>query len=219
MSGTQIKICGIKDPKHAKAAAKAGATHVGVVFVDESPRCVTIKQAIEVVEALPGMAEAVGLFVDRDAQEIKHIVGRAGLTTIQLHGHEKIGILDKFEGLTIWKALPFGPDLLELAEPWDNDPRVDAILIDTPPTGELTGGSGVAFDWAALAKVIDHLSTPIILAGGLTPQNVGEAIRTVKPFAVDVSSGVESSRGVKDVGLIKAFCQAVRAADDTISAL
>ena len=213
MSGTQIKICGIKDPKHAKAAAKAGATYVGVVFVEKSPRHVTIKQAAGIVEALPGKAEAVGLFVDRDVQEIKHIVGRVGLTTIQLHGHEKISILDRFEGLTIWKALPFGPDLLEIAEPWDNDPRIDAILIDTPTTGELTGGSGVAFDWAALAKVVDKLTTPIILAGGLTPQSVGEAIKIVKPFAVDVSSGVESSRGEKDVGLIKAFCQAVRQAD------
>ena len=211
MSGIKIKICGVKDPKHAKAAAKAGASYVGLVFVEKSPRYVTIKQATEVVEALPDSVEGIGLFVDRDATEIKHIAGRVGLTTIQLHGHEKIGILDKFEGMNIWKALPFGPDFLEIAEPWDNDPRVDAILIDTPPTGELTGGSGVAFDWSALAKVADKLSTPIILAGGLTPGNVVEAIKTVKPFAVDVSSGVESSRGVKDVGLIKAFCSAVNA--------
>jgi len=216
MHRTLIKICGIKEPSHGCAAVDAGADRVGLVFVDKSPRFVTLDQAKAVTEALPESGDAVGLFVDRDPQEIRLIVRRAALSVVQLHGHEPVSILDKLEGLRVWKALPFGPDLLSAAEAWDNDPRVEALLIDTPPAGELTGGSGVAFDWAAMAKMMDQLTTPIILAGGLTPDNVGEAIRIVQPYGVDVSSGVESSRGVKDVRLIKAFCEAVRQADSEL---
>lgn len=214
MHRSRIKICGINKPAPAITAVNAGADYIGLVFVEKSPRCVTLEQAKAIVDALPeDSAEVVGLFVDRDPQEIKLIAKKARLSVVQLHGHEPITILDKLEGLTVWKALPFDEDLIERAKPWDDDPRVDAILIDTPPTGGLTGGSGVAFDWSALAKRVNELSTPVILAGGLNPANVAEAIRTVKPDIVDVSSGVESSRGVKNVGLIKAFCEAVRQAD------
>ena len=220
MSRTKIKICGIREPEHAQVAADAGADWIGVVFVEKSPRSVTPVQAHAVVStARHASATAVGLFADADAQTVEQNAVAAGLRTVQLHGHEPHAILDELAGMTVWKALPFGPGLLDKAEPWDEDPRIEALLIDTPPTGTLTGGSGVAFDWEALAGVKDKLQKPIILAGGLTPENVGEAIRTVRPYAVDVSSGVESSRGVKDVGLITAFCEAVRAADDTIAGL
>lgn len=219
MNRTRIKICGIKDPDTAIAAFDSGADAVGLVFVEKSPRHVTREQAKTVTLALPEEAVSVGLFVDLPGREMRQIMDDVGLTVAQLHGHESIDDLDPLLGYPAWKAMPFDEHFQPVAHVWDHDPRIEALLVDTPPTGELTGGSGVAFDWAGLASIKNNFAKPIILAGGLTPDNVGEAIRAVQPYAVDVSSGVESSRGVKDLGMIKAFCQAVRAADDTISAL
>jgi len=216
MHRTHIKICGIQDPDTALAALDAGADAVGLVFVEKSPRCVTLEQARTITAALPDQAVAVGLFVDTPGETMRQIMDDAKLTVAQLHGHESIDDLDPLLGYPAWKAMPFDQDFQHTAGEWDHDPRVEALLVDTPPTGELTGGSGIAFDWNGLAKVRDRFAKPIILAGGLTPDNVGEAIRVVRPYAVDVSSGVESSRGVKDVGLIEAFCEAVRQADRTL---
>ena len=213
MRSTLIKICGVRTPEDARTASDAGAHWVGLVFVDKSPRFVTPEQARAVVAALPKTVTPVGLFVDAHADTIKQVADEVGLATVQLHGHEPMSILDQLGGLRVIKALPFEDDLPAKAEPWDNAPGVAALLIDTPPVGEPTGGSGVAFDWRALSDMKDQVRKPIILAGGLTPENVGEAIRTVKPYAVDVSSGVESSRGIKEARLIKAFCEAVQAAD------
>lgn len=213
MPRTRIKICGIQDPDTALAALDAGADAIGLVFVEKSPRFVTLDQAKAITQALPDDAVSVGLFVDAPGETMKQIMDEANLTVAQLHGHESIDELDPLFGIPAWKALPFDEHFQRVASSWDHDPRVEALLIDTPPTGDLTGGSGIAFDWAGLAKVKHHFAKPIILAGGLNPDNVGEAIRVVQPYAVDVSSGVESSRGVKDVGLIKAFCEAVKEAD------
>ena len=217
MSRTRIKICGIKDPDTAHAAVDAGADAVGLVFVEKSPRCVTIEQAKAVAQALPDTVVPVGLFVDCPGQTMRQIMQSSRLHVAQLHGHESIDDLDDLIGYPAWKALPFDEHFQRTASTWDHDPRVEALLVDTPPTGELTGGSGTTFDWAGLAAVKEHLAKPIILAGGLTPDNIGEAIRTVRPYAVDVSSGVESSRGVKDAGLIKAFCEAVQQADSDLN--
>lgn len=213
MPRTRIKICGIQDPDTALAALDAGADAIGLVFVEKSPRFVTLDQANAITQALPDDAVSVGLFVDAPGETMKQIMDEANLTVAQLHGHESIDELDPLFGIPAWKALPFDEHFQRVASSWDHDPRVEALLIDTPPTGDLTGGSGIAFDWAGLAKVKHHFAKPIILAGGLNPNNIGEAIRVVQPYAVDVSSGVESSRGVKDVGLIKAFCEAVKEAD------
>ena len=221
MSRTKIKICGIKEPTHALAAVAAGADAIGLVFVEQSPRCVTPDQAKAVADALPDGAVSVGLFADHPGQAMKQIMDDVGLTIAQLHGHESIDEIDALAGYPVWKALPFNVDFQHIASTWDHAPRVDALLVDTPPpggaTGGLTGGSGIAFDWASLAKIKHHLAKPIILAGGLTPDNVGDAIRTIRPYGVDVSSGVESSRGVKDLGLIKAFCEAVHQADSELN--
>lgn len=217
METTRIKICGIKDPDTALAAVDAGADAIGLVFVEKSPRCVTIEQAKSVTQVLPETVVSVGLFVDCPGQTMRPIMQSVGLDVAQLHGHESIDDMDDLIGYPAWKALPFDEHFQRTASTWDHDPRVEALLVDTPPTGELTGGSGVTFDWAGLAAVKEHLAKPIILAGGLTPDNIGEAIRTARPYAVDVSSGVESSRGVKDVGLIKAFCEAVKQADSDLN--
>ncbi|MEO0477182.1 MAG: phosphoribosylanthranilate isomerase, partial [Planctomycetota bacterium] len=188
-----------------------------LVFVEKSPRHVTVEQAQAVVQALPDDTVSVGLFVDIPGEAMCEIMQSVGLTVAQLHGYESIDDLDPLFGYPAWKALPFDEHFQHTASTWDHDPRVEALLIDTPPTGELTGGSGMTFDWAGLVKVKGHLAKPIILAGGLTPDNVGDAIRTVRPYAVDVSSGVESARGVKDAGLIRAFCEAVQQADSDLN--
>lgn len=213
MSRTRIKICGIKNVDTALAAVDAGADAIGLVFVEKSPRHVTIEQAKAVAQALPDSVVSVGLFVDCPGETMRQTMDEVGLSVAQLHGHESVDDMDALSGYPAWKALPFDEQFQHTASTWDHDPRIEALLIDTPPTGELTGGSGTAFDWTGLAKVKDHFAKPIILAGGLTPDNVGDAIRTVQPYAVDVSSGVESSRGVKDADLIKAFCEAVKHTD------
>ena len=216
MPRTRIKICGIKDADTALAAVDAGADAIGLVFVEKSPRYVTPGQAKTVTDALQDDAVSVGLFVDQPGESMRQTLDAVGLTVAQLHGHESIDDMDALTGYPVWKALPFDKHFQQTASTWDHDPRVEALLIDTPPTSGLTGGSGIAFDWNGLAQVKDKLAKPIILAGGLTPDNVAQAIRIVQPYAVDVSSGVESSRGVKDVGLIKAFCEAVKQADSSL---
>lgn len=204
MTRTRIKICGIKDEATARAAADAGADAIGLVFVEASPRCVDVTAAARVVATLPPFVVPVGLFVDESAEHIQQVCNAAGIHSVQLHGHEPISILDGLAGLRVIRALPFDATQPDAALQWDEDPRVSALLFDAAQ-----GGSGEAIDWQALAASKPGLSSPIILAGGLTPNNVAEAIEIARPFAVDVSSGVESSRGVKDPVLIRAFCDAV----------
>lgn len=215
MHRTRIKICGIKEVWAAVEARNAGADAIGLVFVEKSPRYVTPEMAEVITAHTPAFVEPVGLFADSSATEIKRICEQANIHTVQLHGHEDMSIVDQLPGLRIIRALPFNQSSIELAKAWAEHRRVLAILYDTPPKADskLTGGSGETFDWSALARPECGTTKPIILAGGLTPNNVGEAIRIARPYAVDVSSGVESSRGVKDIGLIKAFCDAVRQAD------
>lgn len=217
-----IKICGVSDKQTALSAAAAGADAVGLVFVEESPRVVTMTQARDVVQALPVFVEPVGLFVDRPAEQVLETAGELGLRTVQLHGGESPEYVADLTGLRVIKAIGFTDQAAAHAElqRWHSPPeQLAGLLFDAaPPLGSATtGGNGLPPDWSAIAQLmhesdaLDHLP-PVILAGGLTPQNVGEAIRIVQPYAVDVSSGVESSRGVKDLALIAQFCAAVRAA-------
>lgn len=213
MHRTRIKICGIRDTDTAQAAVDAGADAIGLVFVDKSPRRVSVEQARAISALLPDSVVAVGLFVDAPIQTIDQTMRDAELDVAQLHGHESLDTLDELSGYPLWKALPFDETFAFTAELWDHDPRVEALLVDTPPTTGLTGGSGIAFDWTGLNQYRQRFAKPLILAGGLTPENVGDAIAAARPYAVDVSSGVESQRGVKDPLRIQAFCNAVRAAD------
>ncbi|XAL99225.1 phosphoribosylanthranilate isomerase [Phycisphaeraceae bacterium D3-23] len=210
MTRTRIKICGIKDEAMARAAVDAGADAAGLVFVEASPRYVEVPDAARVVASLPPFVEPVGLFVDDEAEHILRVCHATGVHTVQLHGHESIALLDELPGLRIIKALAFDPDRLDTALAWDADPRVCALLFDAA-----AGGSGETIDWHALAAVQPGFTKPIIIAGGLTPENVAEAVEVVRPYAVDVSSGVESSRGVKDAGRIAAFCRAVGLMDSS----
>ena len=220
---TRIKICGIRDPDTAMAAVDAGADAVGLVFVERSPRFIQPDEAAKIVRRLPACVEPVGLFCDHTTEDVLDAARTAGLRTVQLHGREGPGLAKRLHGLRIINAIAFEPGhVAERLQPWrEATTPLAAVLLDSPPAGPLTGGTGHAFDWNALARLIRDGAfrglPPLFLAGGLTPDNVANAIRTVRPYAVDVSSGVESSRGVKDPAKIAAFCDAVRAADGSPS--
>ncbi len=226
MARTRVKICGIKDPATALAAVYAGTDAVGLVFVSASRRCVTIDQAREIIDVLPPFVEPIGLFVDAAPERVGQVAETLDLRTVQLHGNESSEYADHLAPLRVIKAVSLPDDLsqaAQLVQPWrsSHHDNLTALLWDAlPPRGAvaaLTGGTGRTFDWDALAKAQKHEPfedlPPTILAGGLTPANVGQAIATLRPFAVDVSSGVESSPGVKDVTMIRDFCRAVREAD------
>ena len=221
---TFIKICGIRDVAAAEAAAHAGASAVGLVFAEGSPRQVDVETARDIAASLPEHVAAVGVFVDAPVETIQTIAREVGLQFVQLHGRETINDVIALAPLRVIKAIPFKEaDAVDALDPWRDGPaNLAAMLYDTPPPAEMlgekvTGGYGERFDWASFAelqamKVFRGLR-PAILAGGLTPENVGEAIATAHPFGVDVSSGVESSRGVKSHELIERFCAAVQQAD------
>ena len=213
-SRTRVKICGVRDVGTAAVCAEAGADFVGLVFVDRSPRFVEPSAAAAAVtRALHAFGlhapVPVGLFCDHAAVDVLAIATAAGLTTVQLHGNEPPAEVAALAdaGLTVWKAIPFSTDGLDR---WRGVRGLAALLVDAPPPAgaEATGGHGVAFDWDALAAVERVGLPPLWLAGGLTPGNVAEAIRVVRPFGVDVSSGVESDRGVKDAARVRSFVRA-----------
>jgi len=215
---TRIKICGVKTPDIARHAALCGADAVGLVFADKSPRFVTRDEAQAVVSALPAFVEPVGLFVDTAPEEIFTYAREINLRTVQLHGSEPPEMLQQLREFRVLKALPFdGARVVDLEEWLAAAPaNLAGLIVDAPPAKGLTGGTGHTLDWRALRAALDKAEQrfgplpPIVLAGGLTPENVAEAIRTVRPHAVDVSSGVESSRGVKSPEKIAGFCANAR---------
>ncbi|MBY0311405.1 MAG: phosphoribosylanthranilate isomerase [Phycisphaerales bacterium] len=207
---TRVKICGITDEEGVLAACDAGADAVGFVFHPKSRRFIDPEEAFELVAYLPPFVSSIGLYVDATVERFSDIEEICPTDRVQLHGNESDDVVRRC-GPGVIKAVRFDPDTIakELSR-WDGIDEVDAILIDGS-----AGGEGTSFDWTKLADHTHLTTKPIILAGGLTPQNVGEAIRTIRPYAVDVSSGVESEPGVKDRDLIEAFCKAVQSADAT----
>lgn len=213
MARTRIKICGVRDEESAFAAADAGADAIGLVFYPQSPRYIEPDEAWQLVGMLPPFVSSVGLFVNADIDRFMMIEEECPTDMSQLHGHEPEDLVKQC-GPNVIKAVRFDPaTIADDLERWDRIDEVDAILVDGS-----AGGQGTSFDWTKLAAARERLSKPLILAGGLNPENVGEAIRVVRPFAVDVSSGVESSPGVKDLDMIEAFCRAVRRADAELDA-
>jgi phosphoribosylanthranilate isomerase len=214
MAKTSIKICGVRDAETARCAIDAGADYVGLVFAEGSPRRVEIAHARTLIAEICRVSttvEPTALFANQPRAVIEEVLEHVDFRIIQLHGDEDRAFVESLSGVRVFKAVPFD---LEKINAWRDAPKnVAALLIDAPTKpGELTGGSGRSFDWEALAQLDKTGMPPIILAGGLTPGNVADAISTVRPFGVDVSSGVESSRGVKDPALIRAFCDAVHSA-------
>ena len=204
---TRIKICGLRDPEDARIAAAAGADAVGVVFNAPSPRFVQAEIAARVVAALPPYVMGVGLFVNSSADEIRAVLSRVRLDMLQFQGEEKPDFCSQF-GIPYVRAVRMeeGTDLLEWAHRF---PGARALLLDAHVPGE-PGGTGRTFDWADIPR---DLPIPIILSGGLTADNVARAVREVQPWAVDVSSGVEASRGTKDPRKIVEFIRSVRSED------
>lgn len=208
MPRTRIKICGIRDDDALYAAIDAGADAVGFVFVEGSPRYVRPEAAFDLMGLLPPLVVSVGVFQDMDSEAFSEIEQVCPVHHAQLHGDELPGVVEAC-GPDVIKCVRLGSPTFEadLAR-WEVNENVAALLIDGPE-----GGSGQPIDWHAVARATNNLSKPVFLAGGLNPGNVGDAIRLVRPYAVDVSSGVERERGIKDPALIEAFCDAVRRAD------
>jgi len=198
------KICGITRVEDALAAVEAGADAIGLVFYAKSPRAVSVQQARAIVAALPPFVTSVGLFVDASRCELVEILDAVPLDLLQFHGDETPDECDHY-GRPYIKALRVKPgdDIAAQVARYAN---ARGVLLDTFVPG-IPGGTGEAFDWSLVPA---QLSKPVILAGGLTAANVAQAIEKVRPFAVDISGGVESAKGIKDATKIHAFMEAVR---------
>ena len=203
---TRVKICGITNVADALAAAEAGADMIGLMFYDGSPRHISLATAVEISRALPPFVLRVGVFVNPDEALVTRAIAECGLSLLQFHGDEPSEFCTQF-GLMSLKAIRVqaSESLQTLA-----NYHTDAFLLDAHSQAGL-GGTGEKFNWD-LAIEAQKFGKPIFLAGGLTPENVADAVKKVNPFAVDVSSGVESAPGKKDVAKVRAFIQAVRAA-------
>ena len=205
---TRIKVCGIRDLDAALAAAHAGADALGFIFVDDSPRSIAPEAASEIMWALPPLVDTVGVCRDLTVDAFSDLEQRCPTSLSQLHGAERDDVVAAC-GPNLIKAFRLDPATIDRQlERWANLPEVDAVLIDGSD-----GGQGEQFDWDRLVPHVRDYPKPIFLAGGLDPDNVEHAIRTVRPYAVDVSSGVEHAPGVKDHDKIRAFCAAVRRVD------
>ena len=202
---TQVKICGLTSVADALAAAEAGADLIGLMFYDGSPRHVTFGTAVEIARALPPFVLRVGVFVNPEPDLVLRAIGDCGLNLLQFHGDEDSDFCTQF-GVMSLKAVRVqsAESLLPLA-----NFKTDAFLLDAYSKAGL-GGTGEQFNWD-LAVEAQKFGKPIFLAGGLTPENVADAVKKVRPFAVDVSSGVESAPGKKDAAKVRAFIAAVRA--------
>lgn len=203
---TRVKICGITRPQDGVAAARAGADAIGLVFYPPSPRFLSVERAREIRDALPPFVQAVALFVNADAAQVAQVIGRVHPALLQFHGEEAPAFCAQF-GLPFIKAarVAQGVDLLEYLRPFA---AASGWLLDAHV--EEYGGVGASFDWSLVPA---RLERPLVLSGGLTRENVGAAVRRVRPWAVDVSSGVESAKGIKDAARIAAFIAEVRNAD------
>ena len=203
---TRVKICGITSREDALDAVRLGADAIGLVFYPPSPRCVTPEQAASIVEHLPPFVTVVGLFVDASREEIAGVLGAVRIDLLQFHGSERPEDCAE-HGRPYIKAVRVreGMDLLAERQRYAG---ASGLLLDAYQPG-VPGGTGQAFDWGLIPPV---LRGEAILAGGLTPENVAEAVGRVRPYAVDVSGGVEREKGRKDAGKIAAFMRGVASA-------
>lgn len=207
-TAVRVKVCGITSRDDARRVAGLGASAVGFVFWASSPRVISPDTARQIVEGLPPDIVAVGVFVNEARERIEATCRLVGLGAVQLHGDETP---EAFTGLSrpIIRAVACGlPGAETSVDEWPDD----VVLLVDAHDRDRRGGTGRRADWAAAARLARR--RPIFLAGGLTPQNVGEAVATVRPYGVDVSSGVESAPGVKDAAKLEAFFEAVARAGD-----
>jgi phosphoribosylanthranilate isomerase len=198
---TLVKVCGVCDAGSARAAVEAGVDLIGFHFCS-SRRRITPDEALSIVEALPGRPRLVGVFIDEDPDEVARVVDRVGLDLVQLHGSERPGAA---LARPVIKALKVRDGVVPDADGWP-----DPVLLDSW-SADQRGGTGRAWAWERARDLV--AGRRVIVAGGLTPDNVGDVVRRLRPYGVDVSSGVESAPRVKEPHLIRLFVQAVRDAD------
>ncbi len=213
MSRTRIKVCGFTREAAVAAAVEAGVDALGFVLYAKSPRAVTVARAAELARALPPFVTPVLLFVNATAAEVAEARAALPQALLQFHGDEAGADCRAAAGHHPWiRAARMAPgvDLLDFAT---RHQGAQALLLDTHV--EAYGGSGKVFDWSLIPPSVP---LPVVLSGGLSPANVTDGVLRVRPWAVDVSSGVEQAKGVKDAGLMRRFCQAVRAADAELQA-
>lgn len=203
MPNVRIKICGITRIEDALAAAVLGADAIGLVFYAKSPRAVDIEKAQKIVRALPPFVTTVGLFVDAQPGFIDDVLHQVPLDLLQFHGNEPPADCER-HARPYLKALRMAPDA-DIAEQAARYASAAGILLDAYTPG-IPGGTGIVFDWSRIPPI----SQPLILAGGLNAENVRAAIEQVKPYAVDVSGGVELEKGIKDIEKIREFVRQVR---------
>lgn len=205
---TRVKICGLTRVEDAIAAAQLGADAIGLVFYEPSPRNITPEQAARLVASLPAFVNRVGLFVNATPDFIEAVLQQVPLDTLQFHGDEDRQACERY-GIPYMKALKVRSAEL-LAQQLGEYESASALLLDAYHP-KLAGGTGDVFDWELFPKQSSQplTSQPLVLAGGLTPENVERAIQVTQPYAVDVSGGVEQSKGVKSFELMQAFIQGV----------
>ncbi len=214
MNRTRIKICGLTSAKDAQAAVDAGADALGLVFAPQSPRCLTIEQAVRICDAIPPFVSTVGLFMDAPADQLREVLAAVRIDCLQFHGVETDSYCRRFQHPYI-KAVAMsaaGDDSnpVNAVDRWFSEfPGAAALLFDSHQPGQ-AGGTGRVFDWGRIQIGGDR---PIILAGGLNAGNVAQAVERVRPYAVDVSSGVEKRPGIKDHEQLRLFCTEVKRAD------
>lgn len=201
---TRVKICGITRAQDAIKAVEFGADAIGLVFYDKSPRAVSIDDARAIIQKIPPFVSIVGLFVDPSPKDVAAVLHRVSLDLLQFHGDELPSECSAY-GKPYIKAIKIreGVDIPAQVNKYTT---ARGILLDTYDP-KVPGGTGRVFDWSVIPK---GLSKPIILAGGLTPENVWQAITKVRPFAVDVSGGVEADKGIKDIEKLAAFMRGVQ---------
>jgi|SRR5271166_5623386 len=226
---TWVKICGITNLEDARTAVEAGANAMGFVFYEKSPRKVDPDTVREIVKALPTKVEKVGVFVNESAEHVKGIAQEVGLTAVQLHQDasprgQTVQKLDSLQGSKTYIVLPASQLFDEQGRlggfEWRAEIKdmISAIFVDAA-TPQQPGGTGRTFDWdkaVPVTEVIKQAGFNLVVAGGLSPANVAEAIRILKPWGVDVSSGVESAPGKKDPEKVRAFVAAVRQAERVV---
>ena len=200
----KVKICGITNVADGIAAAEAGADMIGLMFYEGSPRNISLAQAAEIARALPPFVLKVGVFVNPEPEFVLSAIGTCGLNLLQFHGDETSEFCTQFSLMSVKALRVQNADSLATLEKY----ATDAFLLDAYSKSGL-GGTGEKFNWD-IAVAAQKFGKPIFLAGGLKPENVADAVRQVQPFAVDVSSGVESAPGKKDAAKVKAFIQAAK---------
>jgi len=201
---TRVKICGVTRAQDAMKAVELGADAIGLVFYDKSPRAVSIDAARAIIQKLPPFVSIVGLFVDPSPKAVAAILHRVSLDLLQFHGDELPSECSAY-GKPYIKAIKVKDDI-DIAAEVKKYSSARGILLDSFDP-KIPGGTGKVFDWSKIPKQLDK---PIILAGGLTPENVWQAITKVRPFAVDVSGGIEIEKGIKDVDKMIAFMRGVQ---------